>query len=131
MTSHVYSTAGSFIARLTVTDNHGASSTTTMPILVNALQTTTVLVSSSTGGLVGGVRFADEDILSVDAGGVWSMYFDVSDVGLGSVDLDAAERLEDGRNLLSTDSPVGLGGVSYDDSDIIAFTPSSTGSNTA
>ncbi len=131
-TSHVYSTAGSFIAGLTVTDNDGASSTTTMPIFVNALQTTTVLVSSSTGGTVGGVRFADEDILSVDAStGVWAMYFDGSDVGLGSVDLDAAERLADGRILLSTDSPVVLGGVSYDDSDIISFTASSTGSTTA
>ncbi|MGZ8755488.1 MAG: PKD domain-containing protein, partial [Acidimicrobiia bacterium] len=132
MTGHIYSTAGAFIAGLTVTDNDGASSTTTMPIFVNALQTTTVLVSSSTGGTVGGVRFADEDILSVDAGtGVWSMYFDGSDVGLGSVDLDAAERLADGRILLSTDSPVVLGGVSYDDSDIISFTASSTGSTTA
>jgi hypothetical protein len=131
MTSHVYSTAGAFIAGLTVADDGGASSTTTMPIFVNALQSSTVFVSSSTGGTVGGVRFADEDILSVDAGtGAWSMYFDGSDVGLGAVDLDAAERLADGRLLLSTDSPVVLGGVSYDDSDIIAFTPSSTGSTT-
>lgn len=131
MASHVYSTAGSFIAALTVTDDAGASNTTTMLISVNAPQTTTVLVSSSTGGTVGGVRFADEDILSVDATGVWSMYFDGSDVGLGSVDLDAAERLADGRILLSTDSPVVLGGLSYDDSDVIAFTPSSIGSTTA
>jgi PKD repeat protein len=129
-TSHVYSTAGTFTAGLTVTDDGGASSTATMPIVVSGPQTT-VLVSSTTGGTVGGVGFADEDILSVDATGVWSMYFDGSDVGLGSVDLDAAEQLGDGRILLSTESPVVLGGVSYDDSDIISFTPSSIGSTTA
>ena len=132
-TSHVYSTAGTFTAALTVTDNEGASSTTSTPIVVNGgSPQTPILLSSTTGGTVGGVRFADEDILSVDtATSAWSMYFDGSDVGLGGADLDAAELLADGRILLSTESPVVLGGVTYDDSDVISFTPSSTGATTA
>jgi PKD domain. len=133
-TTHSYSTPATYTASLTVTDNGGASNTTTRSIIVNPPQggAAKILLSSTTGGTVGGVSFADEDLVSVDpATGVWSMYFDGSDVGLASADIDAAERLADGRILFSTESPVVLGGVSYDDSDIILFTPTSTGSTTA
>ncbi|MEM8859807.1 MAG: S8 family serine peptidase, partial [Chloroflexota bacterium] len=44
----------------------------------------TIFVSSSSGGTVGGVSFADEDIIAYDtASATWSMFFDGSDVGLG------------------------------------------------
>lgn len=94
---------------------------------------TLIYASSSTSGTAGGVSFADEDILTYNTStGTWSMYFDGSDVGLGSADVNAFDLLTDGTILISLDatfSVTGLGTV--DDSDIIRFTPTSLGSTTA
>ena len=89
-------------------------------------------VSSSTNGTVGGVTFADEDILSYDnATNQWSMYFDGSDVGITG-DVNAFALMPDGSILLSLDAPTTLAGVgTVDDSDITRFTPSSLGTNTS
>lgn len=93
-----------------------------------------IYASSSTSGTAGGVSFADEDILIYDMGtGSWTMFFDGSDVGLGSTDVTAFDLLEDGSLLLSFDSATfsvpGLGTV--EDRDIIQFIPTSTGNTTA
>jgi hypothetical protein len=89
-------------------------------------------VSSTSGGTVGGVSFEDEDILSLNrATGVWSMYFDGSDVGIAS-DVDAFALMTDGTILVSLDADgtvTGFGTV--DDSDILRFTPTTLGSTTA
>lgn len=93
----------------------------------------TIYASSSTSGTAGGVAFDDEDILIYNTGSAtWSVYFDGSDVGLGSADVNAFELMSDGTVLMSFDaafSVTGLGTV--DDSDIVRFTPTSTGSTTA
>lgn len=93
-----------------------------------------LFVSSNTGGLVNGVPFADEDILTVGVStGLWALYFDGSDVGLGATDVDAFEMLPTGDILLSLDSASfdvpGVGVI--DDSDIVRFTSTSLGENTA
>jgi hypothetical protein len=85
----------------------------------------TVAVSSTSGGTVGGVAFADEDILTYDvAADRWSLRFDGSDVGLSAADVDAFDFAADGALWLSFDAPVaaltGLTGP-VDDSDIVAF----------
>ncbi|KAA3663258.1 MAG: hypothetical protein DWQ04_11125, partial [Chloroflexi bacterium] len=95
-----------------------------------------IYVSSSSGGSVGGVSFADEDILAYDTGtGNWSMYLDGSDVGLSgssSRDIDAFTILDDGSILLSVVRATTLPDVgSVDDSDIVRFVPTSTGTSTA
>jgi hypothetical protein len=79
------------------------------------------------------VAFADEDILTYDVStGAWSMYFDGSDLGLSSNDLDALAPLDDGSILLSFSSSSSLPGAGYvDDSDIVRFVPTSTGNNTS
>ena len=61
------------------------------------------------------------------------MYFDGSDVGLTTTaeDVDALELLTNGNLLLSTEGAVGVTGVSGDDKDLLAFTPSSLGSTTS
>jgi len=90
------------------------------------------LLSSSTGGNVGGVAFADEDVLRFDTGtGQWSLYLDGSDVGLSGRDIDALHAPGDGTLLLSLDSAATLSGVAVDDSDVVRFTPTSLGANTA
>jgi subtilisin family serine protease len=99
-----------------------------------------VLVSvlgSPTLGAAGVV--ADEDIAQYDgATGAWSVYFDGSDVGLAAYAIDALAVLPSGELLISinADGTVagltgGPSGTSVDDSDIIKFTPTSLGANTA
>ncbi len=90
-------------------------------------------VSSTGSGTAGNVSFADEDILIRNqATGGYSLYFDGSDVGLSSTDVDAYEMLTDGSLLFSFDSDFTLSGFgTVDDSDVLKFTPTSTGDNTA
>ena len=95
----------------------------------------TILVSSTSDGTVGGVSFADEDILAFDtASQTWSTYFDGSDVGLDASDADinAFYLNADGSILLSLNKTFTLPDVGIiDDNDIVRFVPTSTGSNTA
>ncbi len=91
-----------------------------------------LFISAQANGTVGGVSFRDEDILSYDEGtGAWEMYIDLSDVGV-SANLDAFHIDPDGSILMSFDKPVTLAGLgTVDDSDIVRFTPTAVGSNTA
>ena len=84
-------------------------------------------------GSVGGLAFADEDILSYD-GSAFALHVDGSDVGLGgpAVDVDAVERLPDGGILLSFASALTLGALgSVDDSDVVRFDATSLGATTS
>jgi hypothetical protein len=90
-------------------------------------------LSSTTSGTIGGISFADEDILAYDtAVGIWSMVFDGSDVGLGGTDVDAFSLLPDGSILISIDSSTytvsDIGTI--EDRDVVRFIPSSLGTNT-
>ena len=92
----------------------------------------TLYVSSTTGGNVGGVGFSDEDVLVYDIStGSWSMFFDGSDVGLASADVDAFALLNDGSLLLSFNNPLTVNGIVVDDSDVLRFAPTSLGAATA
>lgn len=82
---------------------------------------------------------ADEDIVAYDvANDSWSLVFDGSDVGLAGLDIDGLAVLPDGDILLSFTAEGtipsmtgGPNGDSADDSDIVRFTPTSLGANTA
>ena len=98
--------------------------------------------TSTTGGIylsprqnsaVGGLSFADEDILRFDrATAAWSLFFDGSDVGLDARNVDALHILPDGRLLLSLDGALNFTGIGLvDDSDVLLFTPTSLGNHTA
>ena len=85
---------------------------------------------------MGGVSFADEDILIFDTNtAVWSKIFDGSDVGLsgaGARDVDAFHFLDDGSILLSFVAATTIPDVgSVDDSDLVRFIPTSLGNTTA
>ncbi|MEZ4518206.1 MAG: hypothetical protein R3C44_15755 [Chloroflexota bacterium] len=82
------------------------------------------------------VAYDDEDILTYDdVSGTWSPYFDGSDVGLKTADVNGFHLLDDGTILLTLDKPMkklpGLETVNVDDSDIIRFWPTSLGETTA
>jgi hypothetical protein len=123
---------GSDSFTFTVSDGTLTSSPATVSITVNPAGPRLYL-GSSTSGTAGGVAFADEDMLIKDMGsGTWSLYIDGSDVGLASTDVDSFELLADGSLLMSFDTDFSLSGFgTVDDSDILRFTPTSTGGTTA
>lgn len=93
-----------------------------------------IYVSLNQGGSAGGLNYADEDIVRYDTGaGSWSMFWDGSDVPLGNgFDVDAFTILNDGSILISFTNGENVPGVgNVDDSDIVRFIPTSTGSTTA
>ncbi|MCB0255462.1 MAG: hypothetical protein KDI55_17220 [Anaerolineae bacterium] len=101
---------------------------TSTPAPVSAV----IYVSSTTNGNSGGVAYNDEDIVAYDTStGTWSMYFDGSDVGITG-DINAFAFMPDGSILLSPDAAASVPGLgTVDDSDIIRFSPTSVGPNTA
>ncbi|WP_420644030.1 DUF7594 domain-containing protein [Candidatus Leptofilum sp.] len=93
----------------------------------------TVYLSSSSSGSVGGVSFADEDVLAYDTDAqTWSLLIDLSDLGIATNDIDAFYALDDGSFLMSFVRAQDVGGVTgVDDSDIARFIPTSLGDTTA
>jgi len=89
-------------------------------------------ISSSTGGAMAGMAYADEDILLHDmSAGGWAIHFDGSDVGVAAGDVDAFALLDDGSLLISLDAPINLANLgAVDDSDILRFAPATLGATT-
>jgi hypothetical protein len=108
-----------------------ATATETPTVTPTPTSPSLLYLSSSSSGSVGGVSFASADLLSYDlTTGVWSLYFDGSDVSV-SVDVDAFFLDSDGSILLSLGSDTSLTGLgAVDDADILRFTPTSLGATT-
>jgi hypothetical protein len=100
---------------------------------------TLLMVFSGTTTVPGVGSVTRQDIVAYDVGlNTWSLYFDGSDVGLSAFGIDALARLPSGELLISTDvggSLAGLtggpSGTTITSSDIVKFTPTSLGANTA
>ena len=100
-----------------------------------------VLLSLNQDGSVNGLGFIDDaDILRFvpsstgeNTTGSFELYFDGSDVGLsdGAEDIDGVAIAGNGDILISTNGSYNVDGLSGNDEDILAFTPSSLGANTA
>jgi hypothetical protein len=93
-----------------------------------------VLISTTgNAGVVSGAR--DEDLLGyTPASGTWSMYFDGSDVDLATnsgEDVDGTDVAGNGNIYLTTKSAFSVTGVSGDDEDVFACTPTSLGDVTS
>jgi 6-phosphogluconolactonase (cycloisomerase 2 family) len=84
------------------------------------------------GATVGGVAAANEDVLSFDGTAGFELSFDGSDVGLGSLRIDAFSWLDADSLLLSFDAAGSVPGVAgtVDDSDIVRFDATSLGTTT-
>jgi hypothetical protein len=114
----------------------GSQASTTLTIVDNDVASpakSLLYVSPSSNGSVGGVTFADEDILSYDSQtGTWKMYFDGSDVGLSSLNVRDFHINSDGSILFALNNATTLTGPgSVAPTDIVKFTPTSTGDITA
>ncbi|GAB4436324.1 MAG: hypothetical protein OHK0015_28010 [Chloroflexi bacterium OHK40] len=91
-------------------------------------------LSSSSGGTIDGIGFADADVLAYDpANNRWSVLIDGSDIGLANTDIDAFEWVDAETLLMSFDTPIVLPGIAgtVDDSDIVRFIPSQLGATTS
>lgn len=112
------------------TTNNSADQTTRVRGTAN--EPSVIFLSSTSGGRLGDLRFADEDILAYDEeSGRWYMVFDATDLGIKS-DLNGFEWLSDGTLLLTFDRATAIPGLgTVDDSDIVRFVPTSLGQTTA
>jgi hypothetical protein len=124
-----YSGADSFSFIVNDGQVNSAPATVTITVASNG---DLIYLSATTNGTSGGLAYNDEDIVSYNTlTGKWLMYFDGSDVGITG-DVDAFALMPDGSVLLSLDAAATVSGLgTVDDSDIIRFTPISTGATTA
>jgi hypothetical protein len=78
------------------------------------------------------VRF-DATSLGNNTAGAFSLYLDGEDIGLNAnaEDIDAIDLLPDGRVIVSTTGNFSVPGVSGQDRDLIAFTPTTLGASTS
>ncbi|MCH8937672.1 MAG: PKD domain-containing protein, partial [Gemmatimonadetes bacterium] len=132
--SHTYDVAGIYTVRLTVREADGDVSTVDKQVEVGEqLVTSTVLYFSlSKSTTVGGLSVANEDIIAFDGTG-FSKYFDGSDVGVGGHRIDGFVIISSNEIIMSFSSSGSVPGISgtVDDSDIVKFTATSLGTNTA
>jgi len=85
---------------------------------------TVFALSTTTGATLGGITFADEDVVLYDTVlDVASVLFDGSTVFTGNEDVNAFHILSDGRFLLSTNQDAQIGSLSFEDEDIVLFDP--------
>jgi hypothetical protein len=105
---------------------------------INVLPDGRLLISTIGTVNVTGVTGANEDLLAftpttlgVNTSGTWAMYFDGSDVGMSSLDVDGAVVAANGNIYLSTYESFNLAGVSGDNDDVFVCAPTSLGLTTA
>ena len=115
------------------TDTPTSTSTftaTPTPTPTPAPSSNPLYLSMASNGSIGGVTFSDEDILRFD-GQIWSLYFDGSDVGVGSSDLYGFQIVNETTILMAFSSSVTLNEVAVTPRDIVQFNATSLGSVTA
>jgi hypothetical protein len=82
-----------------------------------------MLSFDTTVNLGGGVTAQDEDLVRFDGGSTYTVFFDGSaETVPAGLDLDGADyRTSDGHLFLSFDGSGSLGGINFDDEDILEF----------
>jgi hypothetical protein len=100
-----------------------------------------LVISTTGGGSATGLSWEDEDLIVFNdtslgeaTAGAFAMLFDGSDVGLSTSsneDVDAADILPDGRMLLSTIGDFSVAGAAGSNEDLLVFTATTLGTNTA
>jgi hypothetical protein len=131
-----------YLVTVAVSDGRGGSDSQQISVTVTDVDETSPPPSSSAfdfslrdAATVGGVAVANEDIVSYDGAGHFSIAFDGSDVKLSPFRIDAFSWLDPDTLLLSVDADrtdilPGMT-VPLDDSDIVRFDATSLGATTA
>ncbi len=126
---HTYAQEGSYAVAIRVTDDHVSTLATTTAVVADR-PPVVMYISLGSSATVGGLSVANEDILAFD-GTRFSLYFDGSDVGLGSFTIDAFAVISPTEILMSFTGSGTVGGVAMDDSDVVKFTATALGETTA
>jgi hypothetical protein len=109
----------------TYTPTNTSTLTATPPYSSNPLY-----LSLTGNQTIGGVASADEDILRFD-GSSWTLFFDGSDVGVGSPDLFGFSIVDADTILMSFSSAITVNGLAITPQDVARFDATSLGSVTA
>ncbi len=92
----------------------------------------TIYLTVNHKGTVTGVSYEPADILRYTAAGQWELYFDGSDVGLGTASINAFTLLPDSSILMSINKSMNVGTIGrVSPEDVVRFIPTTTGANTA
>ncbi|MBD2194390.1 MULTISPECIES: PKD domain-containing protein [Calothrix] len=133
-TAVTFTAPGAYTLELTASDSQLTGSSRTNIQVLNPQSTLFLKLAGS--GTVGGVAFNRQDILAYDtSNNKWYMYFDGSDVlGAGNTNINLRDFHinKDGSILFTVNNPTVLPGeIAVDDSDVIKFTPTTTGDFTS
>jgi myo-inositol-hexaphosphate 3-phosphohydrolase/PKD repeat protein len=129
---HMYEAPGAYTVVLTVQETDGDTHTVEKQVVVTGKPPVALYFSLGSSATVGGVSVANEDIVAFDGTVGFSVYFDGSDVGVSAFTLDAFTVISSTEILMSFTSSGSVPGAgSVDDSDIVKFTATSLGANTA
>jgi len=86
--------------------------------------TSHMIVSTSGSAVLGGLSFNDEDLADYDSiSAIAIMYLDASTIFSGDEDLDATHILENGHIVLSTNNAAQIGGLSFQNEDLVDYDP--------
>ncbi|MDA1259023.1 MAG: S8 family serine peptidase [Planctomycetota bacterium] len=138
--NHAYASANVYTVTLTVSDGQlNDADTATATISAVGGQPRVLFSSLGSQSYSGLASMQNEDVVAYEpSSGGFTQYFDGSDVGLSSATIDGFTVLPDGDLLFSLTASFSIAGLqgapsgtTADDSDIVRFTPSSLGPNTA
>lgn len=91
---------------------------------IHILNNGNIMLSTSGSATLGGLGFDDEDIVEYDpVADSATLYLDGSAIFSGDEDIDAACLLPNGHILLSTDGAATIGGLSFNDEDLVEYDP--------
>ena len=129
-TTVTFSAAGTYTLRLTANDS-ALSTSDDVIVTVNPPASSSPLYFSLLSlATVGGVTADNEDVVLFNGSG-FSLVFDGSDVGAAPFAIDAFSWIGPTTLLLSFTDPGTVGGVAFDDSDVLRFEATSLGPTTA
>ena len=125
--------AGTYTATLLVRTTDPAVPEVAVGVHVTVEPAKALIGVESAGTVAGVTGVTDEDIVAIAQDDTGAMYFDGSDVGIGSLAIDAFAKLDDGSLLFSFTKAGSVPGVSgtVDPADIVRFVPTSLGADTA
>ncbi|MEM6254971.1 MAG: Ig-like domain-containing protein, partial [Cyanobacteria bacterium P01_D01_bin.156] len=117
---------------LSLAVSESASSTSIDDDAVSVSNATDFYFSLESTANLNGITFRDEDIIKFDSESQsFNLYFDGSDVGLNSSEIDGFDIISDTEILFSFNTSATIEGIVVDDSDIVLFTASELGDNTS